>query len=114
MDLGGGWDDHLPLVEFTYNNSYHCSIEMAPYKALYRRKYRIPLCWNEVAEREQTRPKNIKDTSEKVTWIRKRLKTTTSRQKSYADKQIRPREFEVGNKVFLKMVTFKGVVRFGK
>ena len=43
MDLGGSWDDHLPLVEFAYNNSYHSSIEMAPYEALYRRKYRSPL-----------------------------------------------------------------------
>ena len=52
MDLGGNWDDHLPLVEFAYNNSYHSSIEMAPYETLYGRKYRLPLCWNEVKERE--------------------------------------------------------------
>ena len=48
MDLGGSWDEHLPLVEFSYNNSYHCSIEIAPYEAMYGRKYRSPLCWNEV------------------------------------------------------------------
>ena len=47
MDLGGSWNDHLPLVEFAYNNSYHSSIEMAPYEAFYARKYRSPLCWDE-------------------------------------------------------------------
>ena len=59
MDLGGSWDDHLPLVEFAYNNSYHSSIEMVPYEALYRRKCRSPLCWNEVGERELTGLENI-------------------------------------------------------
>ena len=54
MDLGGSWDDHLPLVEFAYNNSYHNSIEMTPYEALYGRKYRSPLCWDEIGERELT------------------------------------------------------------
>ena len=52
MDLGGSWDDHLPLVEFAYNNSYHSNIEMAPYEALYGRKCRSPLCWDEIGERE--------------------------------------------------------------
>ena len=50
MDFGGLWDLHLPLIEFAYNNSYHASIEMAPYEALYGRKCRSPLCW-EVGER---------------------------------------------------------------
>ena len=54
MDLGGSWDDHLPLVEFAYNNSYHNNIEMAPYEALYGRKCRSPLCWDEIGERELT------------------------------------------------------------
>ena len=52
MDLGGSWDDYLPLVEFAYNNSYHSSIEMAPYEALYGRKCRFPLYWDEIGERE--------------------------------------------------------------
>ena len=59
MDLEGSWSDHLPLVEFAYNNSYHSSIEMAPYEALYGRKYRYPLCWDEIGERELTGPKII-------------------------------------------------------
>ena len=44
MDFGGQWDIHLPLIEFAYNNSYHASIEMATYEALYERKYKSPLC----------------------------------------------------------------------
>ena len=51
IDFGGQWDLHLPLIEFSYNNSYHTSIEMAPYEALYGRKCRSPLCW-EVGERQ--------------------------------------------------------------
>ena len=79
MDLGGSWDEYLPLVEFAYNNSYHSSIEMAPYEALFGRKCRSPMCWNEVEERELTRLEIIQDTSEKVALIRKRLETTSSR-----------------------------------
>ena len=56
MDLGGSWNDHLPLVEFSYNNSYHSSIEIAPYGALYGRKCRSLLCWDEIRERELTGP----------------------------------------------------------
>jgi len=47
LDHLGGWDEVLPLVEFTYNNSYHASIGMAPYEALYGKRCRTPLCWNQ-------------------------------------------------------------------
>ena len=52
MDFGGGWEKYLPLVEFAYNNSYHSTIGIAPYEALYGRKYRSPSCWMEVGDRE--------------------------------------------------------------
>ena len=84
MDFGGQWDLHLPLIEFPYNNSYHASIEMAPYEALYRRKCRSPLCWK-VGERQLTGPELVQITSEKVSIIQQRLKTTFNRQKSYAN-----------------------------
>nr|GFB76476.1 putative reverse transcriptase domain-containing protein [Tanacetum cinerariifolium] len=48
IDFGSSWDRHLPLVEFSYNNSYHTSIKASPYEALYGRKYRSPVCWSEV------------------------------------------------------------------
>ena len=65
MDFGGQWDIHLPLIEFAYNNSYHASIEIEPYEALYGRKCRSPLCW-EVGERQLTGPELVQITSEKV------------------------------------------------
>ena len=85
LDHKGGWEEHLPLVEFAYNNSYQASIQMAPYEALYGRPCRSPLCWTEVGESSTTCPDLIRDTSEKVNLIRQRLLTAQSRYKSYAD-----------------------------
>ncbi|GJZ67609.1 putative reverse transcriptase domain-containing protein [Tanacetum coccineum] len=79
IDFGKGWDRHLPLIEFSYNNSYHTSIKAAPFEALYGRKCRSP-----------------------------------SVRLSYADKRRKPLEFQVGDKVMLKVSPWKGVIRFGK
>ena len=73
LDLKGSWEEHLPLIEFAYNNSYQASIQMAPYEALYGRPCRSPICWTEVGESSITGPDLIRDTSEKVGMIRKRL-----------------------------------------
>ena len=75
LDQKGSWEEHLPLVEFAYNNSYQASIQMAPYEALYGRPCRSPLCWTEVGESSITGPDLIRDTSEKVSLIRQRLLT---------------------------------------
>ena len=107
-------EEHLPLVEFAYNNSYQTSIQMAPYEALYGRPCRSPLCWTEVGESSITGPDLIRDTFEKVSLIRQRLLTAQSRQKNYADVRRRPLEFEVGDHVFLKVMLKRGVVRFRK
>ena len=104
---------HLPLIEFAYNNSYHASIEMAPYEALYGRKCRSPLCW-EVGERQLTGPELVQITSEKVSIIQQILKTVFSRQKSYADPKRKDVSFSVGDLEFLKVSPVKGVMRFGK
>ncbi|GKD91134.1 putative reverse transcriptase domain-containing protein [Tanacetum coccineum] len=88
IDFGSSWDRHLPLVEFSYNNSYHASIKAAPYEALYERKCRSP--------------------------IKNRLLAACSRQKSYADKRLKPLKFEVGDMVLLKVSPWKGAVCFGK
>ena len=114
QDLKGSREEHLPLVEFSYNNSYQASIQMAPYEVLYGRPYRSPICWTTMGERSITGPNLIRDTSEKVGLIRKRLLTAQSRQKSYADRRRQPLEFEVGDHVFLKVIPKRGVVRFGK
>ncbi|GFZ17085.1 hypothetical protein Acr_26g0003550 [Actinidia rufa] len=59
LDFQGNWEMHLPLVEFAYNNSFHASIGMAPYEALYRRKCRSPICWTEVGERHMLGPEIV-------------------------------------------------------
>ena len=114
IDFGKGWDRHLPLAEFSYNNSYHTSIKQAPYEALYGRKCRSPICWAEVGESQLTGPDLVQETTEKIVQIRSRMQAARDRQKSYADKRRRPLEFQVGDKVLLKVSPWKGVIRFGK
>ena len=75
MDHKGSWEEHLPLVEFTYNNCYQASIQMAPYEASYGRPCRSPICWTKVGESSITSPDLIRDTSEKVGLMRQRLLT---------------------------------------
>ncbi|KAJ9544983.1 LOW QUALITY PROTEIN: hypothetical protein OSB04_024690 [Centaurea solstitialis] len=114
LEFGGTWDIHLPLVEFSYNNSYHSSIKMAPFEALYGRKCRTPLCWQETGEKILAGPELIQITHDKIRVIRERMKAAQHRQKSYADKRRRPIEFFVGDMVMLKVSPWKGVLRFGK
>ncbi|GJX97811.1 putative reverse transcriptase domain-containing protein [Tanacetum coccineum] len=113
IDFGKGWVKHLPLAEFSYNNSYHASIKAAPYEALYGRKCRSPICWAEVGEAQLTGPELIQETTEKIVLIRQRMQAAQDRQKSYADRKRKPMEFEVGDRVMLKVSPWKGVVRFG-
>ena len=75
MDFGGSWEKYFPLVEFAYNNSYHSTIGMAPYEALYGRKCRSPSCWMEVNDRELEGPELIRETSEKVPIIQEKMRT---------------------------------------
>ncbi|GKC50787.1 putative reverse transcriptase domain-containing protein [Tanacetum coccineum] len=84
-------DRHLPLVEFSYNNSYHTSIKAAPFEALYGRKCRSLVCWTEVGDAQLTGPAIIHETTER-----------------------KPLEFQVGDRVMLKVSPWKGVERFGK
>lgn len=114
IDFRGNWDEHLPLVEFSYNNSYQSSIQMAPYEALYGRKCRSPIGWFDVGETVLIGPEVIQQAVDKVKMIRERLLLAQSRQKSYADKRRRPLEFQIGDWVFLKVSPMKGVMRFGK
>ncbi|CAN4101627.1 unnamed protein product [Withania somnifera] len=107
LDFKGSWDDHLPLIEFAYNNSYHSSIKMAPYEALYGRKYRSPIGWFEVGETVLLGPDLVQQAMEKFKVIQQRLKTAQSRHKSYADARRRvayelelPQELSIVHPVF--------------
>ena len=103
MEFKGSWDNYLALIEFAYNNSYQSSIGMAPYEALYGRKCRTPVCWDEVGERRLIGLEIVQDTTEKVNMIRERLKIARDKQKSYADNRCRDLQFEIGDQVFLKI-----------
>ncbi|KAH0660902.1 hypothetical protein KY289_029650 [Solanum tuberosum] len=93
MDFGGQWDQFLPLAEFAYNNSYHSSIQMAPFEALYDL---------------------LQEALDQVRVIQDRLRTAQSRHQSYADQRRRPLRFSVGDLVFLRVSPMKGVMRFGR
>ncbi|GJW49194.1 putative reverse transcriptase domain-containing protein [Tanacetum coccineum] len=91
IDFGKVWERHLPLVEFSYNNSYHANIKGTPFEALYGQKCRSP-----------------------IVQIRQRLKAARDRQRSYANVWRKPLEFQVGDHVMLKVSPRKGVIQFGK
>ncbi|GJX82065.1 putative reverse transcriptase domain-containing protein [Tanacetum coccineum] len=114
IDFGKGWVNHLPLVEFSYNNSYHASIKVAPFEALYGRKCRSPVCWAKVGQVQLTGLKLVQETTEKIIQIKQRMQVARDRQKSYADIKRNPMDFQVGDKVMLKVSPWKGVVSFGR
>nr|GFB71794.1 putative reverse transcriptase domain, ribonuclease H-like domain, aspartic peptidase domain protein [Tanacetum cinerariifolium] len=109
-----GWVNHLPLVEFSYDNSHHANIKAAPFEALYGRKCRSPVCWTKVGEAQILGPEITQETIENIVQIKQRMQAARDRQKSYADLKRKPMEFQVGDKVMLKVSPWKGVVRFGK
>ncbi|GJX84391.1 putative reverse transcriptase domain-containing protein [Tanacetum coccineum] len=114
IDFGRNWDTHLPLVEFSYYNSYHTSVKCAPFEALYGRKCRTPIAWAEVGESQLIGPEIVQETTNKIVQIKERLKTARDRQKSYADNRRKPLEFSFDDKVLLKVSPWKGMVCFGK
>ena len=98
----------LPLIEFTYDNSFHSTIGMAPYKTLYGRRRRTPLCWLEPRENLTLGPEVVQQTTEKVMLIQERMRTTQSRHKSYQNKSRKYLEFEVGDHAFLRVILLTG------
>nr|GFB55715.1 putative reverse transcriptase domain-containing protein [Tanacetum cinerariifolium] len=93
IDFGNAWVKHLPLVDFSYNNSYHACIKAAPFEALYGRKCHSPVCWAEVGEVQLTSPEIVQEITEKVIQIKRRIQAARDRQKSYADlkRKLNPR-----------------------
>ncbi|GKA65870.1 putative reverse transcriptase domain-containing protein [Tanacetum coccineum] len=114
IEFGKSLDRHLPLVELSYNNSYYTSINVVPFEALYGQKCRSPVCWAKDGDAQLTGPEIIHETTEKIVQIRNRMQVACDRQKSYADKRRKPLEFQVGDKVMLKVSPWKGVICFGK
>ncbi|GJT38227.1 putative reverse transcriptase domain-containing protein [Tanacetum coccineum] len=114
IDFGNGWDRHFPPMEYLYNNSYHTSIKVALFEALYGRKCRSPVCWTEVGDSQITSPKIIHEITKNIVQIKSRIQAARDRQKSYADVRRKPIEFQVGDKVMLKVSPWKGVIHFEK
>nr|GFA39249.1 putative reverse transcriptase domain-containing protein [Tanacetum cinerariifolium] len=114
IDFGKGLMKDLPLVEFSYNNSYQASIKVAPYEALYGRKCRSPVCWAEVEEAQLTGPEMIQEMTKKIILIKQRIQVARDQQKRYADRKRKPMRFKVRDRVMLKVSPWKGFVRFIK
>lgn len=74
IEFGGHWEDHLPLVEFTYNNSYHATIDMTSYEALYKRKCCTHVCWDEIRERKLLGLELVQIITDKVRIIKETMK----------------------------------------
>jgi hypothetical protein len=110
---GPKWDKHLPLAEFSYNNSCQEGIKISPFEALYGWPYRTPLNWSESGERVIFGPDIVIEAEEKVKQIQANILAAQSHQKSYTDKRRSPLEFEVGDHVYLRVSPMKGVCRFG-
>jgi hypothetical protein len=110
---GPKWDKHLPLTEFSYNNSYQESIKMSPLEPLYGRPCRTPLSWSESSKRVIFGLDIMMEAEEKVKQIQANVLAAQSRQKSYVNKRCSPMEFEVGDHVYLRVSPMKGVRRFG-
>jgi hypothetical protein len=113
LDFGGSWDEHLPLAEVSYNNSYQSSLKAAPFEVLYGRKCRSPICWFEPGSNNDFETNFIKEKQDIIDIIRDGLKIAQSHQKSYADEKRRTWEPNVGDMVYLKVSSMKGIRRFG-
>jgi hypothetical protein len=109
---GRSWDKSLHYAEFSHNNSYQASLRMAPFEALYERKCRTPLYWNQTGESQLFGPEILQEAEKQVHIIRKNLKIAQSRQKSYADSRRRELIFKVGDSVYLKVSPMRGMKRF--
>jgi hypothetical protein len=107
------WDKCLGLAEFSYNNSYQSSLQMAPFEALYGRRCRTPLSWSETGEHQIFGPDLVTVAEDKVKLIQANLKAVQSRQKSYADQRRKPLQFQVGDYVYLRVSPTKRAQRFG-
>nr|GFC80298.1 putative reverse transcriptase domain-containing protein [Tanacetum cinerariifolium] len=114
IEFGKGWVNHFSLVEFSYNISYQASIKAAPFEALYGRKCRSRVCWTEVGEAQILDPELIQETTEKIIQIKQRMQAARDREKSYADLKRKPMEFQVRDKVMLRVSPWKRAVRFSK
>jgi hypothetical protein len=106
------WDRSLSYAEFSYNNSYQASIEMALYEALYGWQCRTTLFWSQTRESQAFGLEVLKDAEKQVQMVHESLMVAQSRQKSYADKKRRDLSFKIRDFVYLKVSPMRGTRRF--
>ncbi|WVZ81075.1 hypothetical protein U9M48_028499 [Paspalum notatum var. saurae] len=112
IQYGTSWDKSLPYAEFSYNNSYQASLKKSPFEALYGRRCRTPLFWNQIGEKQVFGPDLIMDVEQQIRMVRENLRVAQSKQKSYADVRRMDLTFKVDDFVYLKVSPMRGIRRF--
>jgi hypothetical protein len=112
IQYGSSWDKCLPYAKFSYKNSYQASLKKSPFEALYGRKCRTPLYWDQIGERQVFGPDIVEEAEQLVQQVRENLRVAQTRQKSYADIRCRDLTFAVGDHVYLKVSPMRGICRF--
>ncbi|WVZ84452.1 hypothetical protein U9M48_031482 [Paspalum notatum var. saurae] len=112
IQYGTGWDKCLPYAEFSYNNSYQASLKKSPFEALYGKRCRTPLFWNQTGEKLVFGPDIIQDAEQQLRIVQENLRVAQSRQRSYADVRRRDLSFKVDDHVYLKVSPMRGIRRF--
>src|ERR1041385_1476895 len=113
ISFGKKWEESLPFAEFSYNNSYQASLNMAPFEVLYGRKCRTPLNWSETGERTLIGPDNLQHAEDQVRVIREHLKAAQSRQQSNYDHKHKEMVYQPGKYAYLRVTPMRGTHRFG-
>ena len=113
LDYGSSWDEIFPYAEFSYNNSYQASLKMAPSEALYGRRCRTPLLWDEVGDRQLFGPHLIKESEEKVKLLQDRLKVAQSGRRVLQTQKRKEVVYEIGDRAYLRVSPLRGLKRFG-
>ncbi|WVZ63481.1 hypothetical protein U9M48_013108 [Paspalum notatum var. saurae] len=112
IQYGTSWDNYLPYAEFSYNNSYQASLKKSPFEALYGKRCRTPLFWNQTGEKQVFGPDIIQDAEQQLRIVQENLRVAQSRQRSYADVRRRDLSFKVDDHVYLKVSPMIGIRRF--
>ncbi|WVZ70748.1 hypothetical protein U9M48_019391 [Paspalum notatum var. saurae] len=112
IQYGTSWDKCLPYAEFFYNNSYQASLKKSPFEALYGKRYRTLLFWNQTGEKQVFGPDIIQDAEQQLWIVQENLRVAQSRQRSYADVRRRDLSFKVDDHVYLKVSPMRGIRRF--
>ncbi|WVZ93800.1 hypothetical protein U9M48_039755 [Paspalum notatum var. saurae] len=112
IQYGTRWDNCLPYAEFSYNNSYQASLKKSPFEALYGKRCRTPLFWNQTGEKQVFGPDIVQEAEQQLRIVQENLRVAQSRQRSYADVRRRDLSFKVDDHVYLKVSPMRGIRRF--